>query len=169
MKALLKNYYSNAVKVVIIEDCIKHFAFLCQDAVTVDQYPREASRRKELVEQGYIVGKSYGHGCILLADYVLQFLLHEGVLKGPDNTLALEKWRHDMCQQVRKHLNEDVDEALRPRERNDSQVVLDVPDDVHASAFLQLHRHSQAIIKFFVANLEFPRYVRVLFFLELMV
>ena len=95
---------------------------------------------------------------------MLQFVLHGGVLKGPDKTLALEKWRHDMCQQVRKHLNEDVDEALRPRERNDSQVVLDVLDDVHASAFLQHHRHSQAIIKLCVANIEFPRYVRVICF-----
>ena len=48
------------------------------------------------------------------------------MLKGPDRTLALEKWRHDMCQHVRHHSNEHVDEALRPRERNDSQAVLDV-------------------------------------------
>ena len=125
----------------------------------VDQYPRDASRRKELFEQGYIVGKSSGHGCNCLADSLLQLLLHEEVLKSPDNTLALEKWRPDMCQQVRKHLNDNVDEALRPRDRNDSQVVLDVLEDVHASAFLQHHRHSQAIIKFFMANIRFPRYV----------
>ena len=128
----------------------------------VDQYPRDTSRRKELIEQGYIIGKSSGHGCNCLADSLLQLLLHEGVLKGPENTLALEKWRHDMCQQVRKHLNESVDEALRPRERNDSQVVLDVLDDVHASAFLQHHRHSEAIIKFCIANIECPRSFRVI-------
>ena len=152
-----------------IEDCIKNVALLCQDIVMVDQYPRDASRRKELFEQGYIVGKSSGHGCNCLADSLLRLLLHEGVLKGPDSTLALEKWRHDMCQQVRKHLNEVV-KALRPRERNDSQVVLDVLDDVHASAFLQHHRHSQAIIKLFLANAEFPRSSRVIIlFPDLMV
>ena len=48
-----------------------------------------------------------------------------------------------MCQQVRRHFHEHVDEALRPRERNDSHAVLVVPDDVHACAFLQHHRHAQ--------------------------
>ena len=48
-----------------------------------------------------------------------------------------------MCQQVRRHLNEHVDEALRPHDRNDSHADLDVPDDVHACAFLQHHRHAQ--------------------------
>ena len=69
-----------------------------------------------------------------------------------------------MCQQVRHHLNEHVDEALRPRERNDSHVVLDVLDDVHACAFLQHHRHAQEIINYFVANSDVPRYVRVIVF-----
>ena len=45
------------------------------------------------------------------------------MLKGPDNTLALEKWRHDISQQVRHHLSEHVDEALRPRDRNDSHAL----------------------------------------------
>ena len=130
----MKNY-SNAVKVLVIEDCINHFAFLCQDAVMVDQYPRDTSRRKELMEQGYSIGKSSGHGCNCLADYLLQLLLHEGVLKGPENILALEKWRHEWCQKVRKHLNDNVNEAFRPRERNDSQFVLDGVGDVHAFAF----------------------------------
>ena len=73
----------------------------------------------------------------------MQLLLHHGVFKGPGGGLAIEKWGHDMCQQVRRHLNEHVDEALRPRERNDSHAVLDVLDDVHACAFLQHHRHAQ--------------------------
>ena len=34
---------------------------------------------------------------------------------------------------------------MRPRDRNDSHAVLDVPDDVHACAFLQHHRHAQEI------------------------
>ena len=85
------------------------------------------------------------------------------MLKGPDNTLALEKWRHDMCQQARHHLNEHVDEALRPRERNDLHGVLDVLDDVHASALLQHHRHAQEIITYFVADFDFPRYFRFVF------
>ena len=115
----------------------------------VDQYPRDTSRCKELIEQAYMLGKSSGHGCNCLSDSVLQLVLHEGVLQGPENTLALEKWRHELCQAVRKHLNVNVNEAFRPRERNDSQLVFDVVDDVHASAFLQHHRHSEAIIIFY--------------------
>ena len=94
----------------------------------------------------------------------MQLLLHHGVLKGPGGGLAIEKWRHDMCQQVRRHLSEHVDEALRPRERNDSHAVLVVPDDVHACAFLQHHRHAQEIINLFVANLDLLRCVRVICF-----
>ena len=37
---------SNSLKGVIIGDCIKKFAFLCQGAVMVDQYPKDATRRK---------------------------------------------------------------------------------------------------------------------------
>jgi hypothetical protein len=121
VKTIFMKQSSNAVKVLVIEDCIKNFAFLCQDAVMVDQYPRDTSRRKELIEQGYIIGKSSGHGCNCLSDSLLQLLLHEGVLQGLENILALEKWRHELCQEIRKHLNDNVNEAFRPRERNDSQ------------------------------------------------
>ena len=55
----MKNY-SNVVKVLVIEDCIKIFVNLCQDAVMVDQYPRDTTRRKELIEQGHIIGTSSG-------------------------------------------------------------------------------------------------------------
>ena len=135
VKAIFINNYSDAVKVLVIEDCIKTFAFLCQDAVMVDQYPRDTTRCKELHEQGYSIGKSSGHRCNCLADSLLQLLLHEGVLQGPENILALEKWRHELCQKVRKHLNDNVNEAFRPRERNDSQFDLDGVGDVHAFAF----------------------------------
>ena len=135
VKAILGKSYSHVCKAVSIEDCIKKCALLCQDAVMVDQDPRDASRRKELFEQGYIVGKSSGHGCNCLADSLLQLLLHEGVLQGPENILALEKWRHELCQKVRKHLNDNVNEAFRPRERNDSQFVLDGVGDVHSFVF----------------------------------
>ena len=91
------------------------------------------------------------------------------MLQGPENTLAREKWRHELCQAVRKHLNDNANEAFRPRERNDSQFVFDVVDDVHASAFLQHHRHSEATIKFLIANIECPRSFRVLFSTDLMV
>ena len=47
VKDILGKRCSNAFKGVMIEDCIKHFALLCQDAVMVDQYPSDASRRKE--------------------------------------------------------------------------------------------------------------------------
>ena len=63
---------SNAFKAVNIEDCIKQFALLCQDAVMEDQYPRDASRRKELFEQGYTIGNCSGHRCNCLADSLLQ-------------------------------------------------------------------------------------------------
>ena len=69
-----------------------------------------------------------------------------------------------MCQQVRKHLNQHVDEALHPRERNDRHVVSDLPDDVHACAFLQHRRHAEAILKYFVGNVNFPRSFRVIAF-----
>ena len=46
VKPISGNKYSNAFKAVMIGDCIKKFAFLCQDVVTVDQCPRDASRRK---------------------------------------------------------------------------------------------------------------------------
>ena len=75
VKAILIKDNNNAVKDVIIEDGIKHSALLCQDAVMVDQYPRDASRRKEFVEQGYIVGKSSGHGCNRLAASLLQHFI----------------------------------------------------------------------------------------------
>ena len=167
VKAILGKSYSNAFKDVIIEDCIKKFALLCQDAILVDQHPRGASRRKEIFEQGYTIGNCSGHKCNCVSDSLLQFLLHHGVLKGPDSTLAIEKWRHDMCQQVRRHLNEHVDESLRPRERNDSHAVLDVPEDLHACAFLQHHRHAQDIINYSVANLDFPISCRVIVFVFL--
>ena len=88
----------------------------------------------------------------------------------PGGSLAIETWRHDMCQQVRRHLHEDVDEAMRPHDRNESHAVLDVPDDVHACAFLQHHSHAQQIISDVVANFDFPRAVRVIvLFVDLMV
>ena len=108
----------------------------------VDQYPKDATRRKELCDQGYNIGNCSGHGCDCLADSLLQLLLHHGVLEGPGGTVAIEKWRHDMCQQVRRHLNEHVDEALRPRERNDSHAVLDVPDDVHVCVLTTPQRYT---------------------------
>ena len=170
VKDILGKRCSNAFKGVIIEDCINKFALLCQDAAMVDQYPRDANRRKELFDQGYTIGNCSGHRCNCLADSLLQLLLHHGVLKGPGGSLAIEKWRHDMCQQVRRHLNEHVDEAMRPHDRNDSHAVLDVPDDVHACAFLQHHRHAQEIINYFVADSDFPRSFRVIvFFVDLMV
>ena len=55
-------------------------------------------------------------------------------------------------------------EALRPRDRNDSHAVLDVPDDVHACALLQHHRHAQETINYCVANFDVPRSVRVIVF-----
>ena len=138
--------YNNAVKVLVIEDCINNFAFLCQNDVVVDNYPRDTTRCKELLEQGYIIGKSSGYRCNCLADSLLQLLLHEGVLQGPENISALEKWRHELCQKVRKHLNDNVNEAFRPRERNDSQFVFDGAGDLHALASFQHHRHSESII-----------------------
>ena len=47
VKDILGKRCSNAFKGVVIEDCINKFALLCQDAGMVDQYPRDARRRKE--------------------------------------------------------------------------------------------------------------------------
>ena len=124
----------NSLKGVIIGDCIKQFALFCQGAVMVGQYPKDATRRTQLCDQGYNVGNCSGHGCDCLADSSLQLLLHHGVLEGPGGTVAIEKWRHDMCAKVRRHLNEHGDEAMRPHDRNDRDVVSHVPDDVHANA-----------------------------------
>ena len=44
VEAVLLTKYNNAVKVAVIEDCIKNFAFLCQDDVVVDNYPTDTSR-----------------------------------------------------------------------------------------------------------------------------
>ena len=44
VKAIFMKNYSHAVKVLVIEDLL--FAFVCQDAVMVDQYPRDTSRCK---------------------------------------------------------------------------------------------------------------------------
>ena len=70
VRTIFMKHYSNAVKVFVVEDCIKNVAFVCQDVVMVYQYPRDTSRRKELFEQGYMIGKSSGHGCNCLADSV---------------------------------------------------------------------------------------------------
>ena len=112
----------------------------------VDNYPADTSRCKELLEQGHIIGKASGYRCNCLADSLLQLLLHEGVLQGLENMSALEKWRHELCQKVRKHLNDNVNEAFRPRERNDIQFVFDGAGDLHALASCQHHRHSERII-----------------------
>ena len=98
MEAVLFKTYTKAVNVLVIEDCIQIFAFLCQDDVVVDNYPRDTTRCKELLEQGYIIGKSSGYPCNCLAHSLLQLLLHEGVLQGPENISAVEKWRHELCQ-----------------------------------------------------------------------
>ena len=137
------------MKDLVIEDCIQNCVLLCYDAVVVDEYPKDTLRCKELFDQGYIIGNASGHRCNCLSDSLLQLLLHEGVLQGPDNMLALEKWRHELCQQVRKHLTENVNEAFRPRERNSNQLVFDGATDLHAFAFLQPHRHAASIIRFF--------------------
>ena len=142
---------------------------LCQDAVMVDNYPRDTTRCKELLEKGYMIGKSSGYRCNCLADSLLQLLLHEGVLQGPENILEVEKWRHELCQQVRKHLNGNANEAFRPRERNDNQFVLDGVGDVHALASFEHHRHSEEIIFLFVSSVECRRYFRDIFVLDLMV
>ena len=163
-EAVLLKQYKNTVKVLVIEDCIKNFTFLCQDDVLVDNDPRDTSRCKELLEQGYIIGKASGYRCNCLADSLLQLLLHEGVLQGPENMSALEKWRHELCQKVRKHLNDNVNEAFRPRERNDSQFVFDGAGDLHALASFQHHRHSESIIKCFLTNVDCRRSFRVILF-----
>ena len=150
VEGVLLNKYNNDVNVLVIEDCINMFACLCQDSVMVDNYPRDTIRCKELLEQGYMIGKSSGYRCNCLADSLLQLLLHEGVLQGPENILEVEKWRHELCQQVRKHLNGNSNEAFRPRERNDSQFVFDGVGDVHALASFEHHRHSEEILKCFI-------------------
>ena len=164
VEAVLVKKYTNDVKVLVIEDCINNFALLCQASVMVDNYPRDTSRCKELLEKGYMIGKSSGYRCNCLADSLLQLLLHEGVLQGPENILEVEKWRHELCQQVRKHLNGNSNEAFRPRERNDSQFVFDGVGDVHALASFEHHRHSEEIIKFVLSSVEFQRSFRVIVF-----
>ena len=37
----------------------------------VEQYPRDASRRQELFDQGYTIGNRSGHRCNRLADSLL--------------------------------------------------------------------------------------------------
>ena len=68
--------------------------------------------------------------------------------------LALEKWRHELCQQVRKHLIENANAAFRPRERNSNQFVFDGAGDLHAFALLQPHRHADRIIRFFLKQMS---------------
>ena len=47
VKVIYMKNSSNAVRFLVIEDFIIIVAFLCQDAVMVDQYPRNTSRCKE--------------------------------------------------------------------------------------------------------------------------
>ena len=82
---------SNSLKGFVIGDCVKKFALLCQGAVMVDQYLKDATRRKELYDQGYTIRNCSGHGCACLADSLLQLVLHHGVLEGPGGTVAIEK------------------------------------------------------------------------------
>ena len=53
VEAVLLKKCNNDVKVLVIEDCIKTFAFLCQDSVMVDTYPRDTICCKELLERLY--------------------------------------------------------------------------------------------------------------------
>ena len=70
---------------------------------------------------------------------------------------------------VRKHLNDNVNQAFRPREHNDSQFVFDGAGDLHALASFQHHRHSESIIMFVLTSVACRRTFRVMLCLDLMV
>ena len=57
-------------------------------------------------------------------------------------------WRHEVCELVRKHLCGHEDARLRPRQRNELQAVMNVLEEVHARAYLEHQKHSEAIVRF---------------------
>ena len=57
-------------------------------------------------------------------------------------------WRHEVCELVRDHLCGREDVASRPRQRNELHAIMKALEEVHARAYLEHHKHSEAIVIF---------------------
>jgi hypothetical protein len=158
-----------AVKACVIEDFVLLCSNLCQKHVVVENYPSDEKRRRDLVSDGYTIGTGSGHRCNCLADSLLQVLLHYKILNGPSAGVNMARWRHEVCELVRKHLSEHEDVSLRPRQRNELNRVMNVSEEEHARAYLEHHKHSEAIVRFVVdllglQNVKLTRCFRVVVF-----
>ena len=135
---------------------------LCQQHVVFQHFPSYETRRKYLEMGGFTFGSGSGHGCNCLVDSLLQFLLQYQILNGPGAGVSIAMWRHEVCELVRKHLCGHEDVRLRPRQRNDLHAVMNVLEEVHARAYLEHQKHSEAIVILSVKHLglQTVNYVR---------
>ena len=169
VKDMLRACDDSAVKRCVIEDFVLVFVSLCQQYVVFENYPSDATRRKYLEMGGFTFGSGSGHGCNCLVDSLLHLFLNLKFLNGPSAGVSVAKWRHEICELVRKHLCGHEDVRLRPRQRNDLNAVMSVSDEVHARAYLEHQKHSDAIVRYLVKhlglqNVNYVRCFRVIVF-----
>ena len=62
-------------------------------------------------------------------------------------------WRHEVCELVRQHLCKHENVRVHPRQRNDLNGVMNVPEEEHARAYLEHQKHSDAIVRFLITQL----------------
>ena len=123
----------------------------------VQNFTSDETRRKDLEKGGFTFGSGSGHGCNCLVDSLLQLLLQYQFLNGPGAGVSMAMWRHEVCELVRKHLCDHEDVRLRPRQRNELHAVMNVLEEVHARAYLEHQKHSEAIVSFVCEALGFAK------------
>ena len=137
------------IQQVIVDDFIVCFTSLCMDLV-VFTYPSDKERKRSLQNQGYTFGVGSGYAFNCLSDSLLQLLISHKIIRESRGNGAQARWRHDACEAVRRHLCEQPDESLRPRERDHANRIRDVSEEDHARAFLEHHKHAAAIVQFLI-------------------
>ena len=120
-----------------------------KDVVNVD-YPSDAERKSNLKKFGYKFVSASGSNSNCLIDSLLFALLHNNVINDPPPKISLSRWKQEMCEMTRHHLSSHDNVSLRPRVRDDCNRVMNVSEAQHARAFLEHHKHSNAIIEFLV-------------------
>ena len=153
VKDRLRACDDGAVKRCAIEDVVFVFVTLCQTHVVFENYPSDETRRKYFEMGGFTFGSGSGHGCNCLVYLLLQFLLQYTIPNGPGAGVSMAMWRHEVCELVSKHLCGHEDVRLRPRQRNELHAVMNVLDEVHARAYREHQKHSEAIVRFLVKRL----------------
>ena len=162
IKSVLSCSPSDAMKRVHVEEFVDRFVRRCQKDCVYDGFPSDADRIETLKKSGYALKKVTGHGCNSLIDSCLLLLLHFKVINGPPPDANLAHWRHEACEEVRKHLCNHSDVTLHPRFKSRAGEAVAVESDVHQRAFLQHRTHVREVVTFLISkfNLQNPNYVR---------